>query len=593
LRGLRAAPEGLSGGVSGFGHSRGWWNVDDVPVLWDESRASRFLEKDLETLMDQGHYTRSETDQTFNYLQGPAWERTYRSPAEDLARQLAEFSSPENPITISPELYDPQQIMDLSLGEHTPQFMVNMPGGEFMDPTFGAMRRHGKWEVSDILQAGDEDFFGSNIDLQNRYFSAIDRLQGADPQELMNLYRAMSPEEFDSWIVGNPISSGKFFTDQPTAGYASDFASNQRAELYGPFQVRRGDFYQVGDNEFQTKGHMFYDQVTDPTEPNLVTPDTPLSRGNYTAADESRQRLENARQELIRRFSFGVNPDELSAFFSDLPELPPNAMAGMSAADRVGQVLPEGMWRAGPFNPADFHDMGYSSFQSRIPFLHQGGTPAEAIFSRSPMSLREVLSELGLTNAEELGMWMAERAKYAGEGGFNEAMKGVPMFGAETDLQMKSLFESAQQPSSVVFGPRGLVHGDVRSEYISPKGYDAWNPWEGGIMLPRALEPGATSMAPVWDMSQANLMDIADAVAGSEELTNYVARPHFYANSGPIGWPGLLHEEMRGMNIPMEDRFPWSWGNASHTSYADPRYMHENFKRLARGMASLNIPFQG
>lgn len=610
LRGLRMAPDAISGG-SGFGHSRGWWNVDDVPVLWDEDRAQQFIKRDISQLVKGGYATPEEAHENLSFLQGPAWEQTYRSPAEDLARQLAEFSDPRDPIIIKPDLYDTEQIMDLSLGEHTPQFTVEIPGADFINPTFGASRREGKWNVDDILNAGDPDFFGENTVLQDRYFGAIDRLTGADPEELIAIYRAMSPTEYDNWAVGQEIEGGKFFTDQPTAQYAADFQSHRTGmpELYGPFTARRGDLYQVAPNEYQTRGPMFYDPTYEGQD--LVRPDAPLARAELERQISHASSRYDARQDLIRRFSYGVDPEELSAAFNELPELPQLSNPGAAAVDRVGKDLPGGMYRAGDFDPMDFEDIGYDSFRSRIPFLHQGGVPAEGVFASSPASLREVLETLGMKNASDLGEWMMSRRQEIGVpmdergfGGwqtsnFSKAMEGVPMMSQQSDAILRELWgQTAKGPSSVVLGPRGLVHADVRAEYLAPKGYDAYNPIEGGIMMPRTVV--GHNMTPMWEVptndldyiaDQAEDMDLTESVMGAAGLAPLVARPHFYANGGPMGWPSLLEDELSAFDIPPEDIFPWA--SSGGTSYADPRYMHPQLRKLARMLASMNIPFQG
>lgn len=79
-------------------------------------------------------------------------------------------------------------------------------------PGFTAFaRKAGKWDIDDVIDFMDTDFFRLNDPLQKRYFSTIDALRGVKTDQAIRLYRAMTLDELDAWRMGKTIPSGKFF----------------------------------------------------------------------------------------------------------------------------------------------------------------------------------------------------------------------------------------------------------------------------------------------------------------------------------------------------------------------------------------------
>lgn len=110
------------------------------------------------------------------------------------------------------------------------------------------------YDVDDVLDFGDSDFF-ENDDQAVAYFNLINFIRTGkspskgDPNKFIKLYRGMSNEEFMSWLKGNPISKGKFFTDLPTTEFAQDI-SGQFPELFS-FKVRSDAVRQTSENTYQ------------------------------------------------------------------------------------------------------------------------------------------------------------------------------------------------------------------------------------------------------------------------------------------------------------------------------------------------------
>ena len=112
----------------------------------------------------------------------------------------------------------------------------------------------GKYDVDDILEWGDSDFFINNEE-RNFYFNLIDYIRtGKLPKDrgtkFITLYRGMSSEEYNKWLAGEVIPAGKFFTTKPTSQMAMDI-SGEIPELY---RVRARDdiVSQTSEDVYQT-----------------------------------------------------------------------------------------------------------------------------------------------------------------------------------------------------------------------------------------------------------------------------------------------------------------------------------------------------
>ena len=197
---------------------------------------------------------------------------------------------------VSPQL-DMDQIDVLANPQATfsPNFDVSL-GPEPFAPGFSVWTfADGHVEVEDVLDLGDTDFFpaGPESPLAQNYAKLVDAA-GADPgrPDTVTLYRGMSPAEMDAWKAGEPVPSGKFFTDKPTVNYAQDQAG-VFPELQ-TFEVPRSSVMRTGPNEFQlSQPARLVDGRLAPVSARIV----PVDPGRYPAAEGGHPR------------GWGIGPD--------------------------------------------------------------------------------------------------------------------------------------------------------------------------------------------------------------------------------------------------------------------------------------------
>lgn len=131
--------------------------------------------------------------------------------------------------------------------------LVQFPRGEQgpMEPSFTVFDNGGKYEIDDVLDLGDTDFFADDEEART-YFGMINFLRkGGMPagDKFLTLYRGMSANEFNKWLGGEAIPEGKFFTSSPTAQMAQDIPG-EFPELFR-FRVREDCVYETSSGTYQ------------------------------------------------------------------------------------------------------------------------------------------------------------------------------------------------------------------------------------------------------------------------------------------------------------------------------------------------------
>jgi len=215
----------------------------------------------------------------FEGLQEEAWGTYQDWVNRELPKLQARLNGAQVAgLKITPQL-NPQTDGDMDVAldperaaDSGPDFEVTLPAAEGgMEPSFtvwtypeGANKRHETdedWfeqpegvQVEEVLDITDTDFFpdGPDSDLAGDYARAVDAARGLpDEPGFVTIYRGMSDTEYDAWLEGDEIPTGKWFAGIPTAQFAQDI--NREPPTLRSFRIPRHMLMQTGEHEFQLK----------------------------------------------------------------------------------------------------------------------------------------------------------------------------------------------------------------------------------------------------------------------------------------------------------------------------------------------------
>lgn len=147
--------------------------------------------------------------------------------------------------------------------EPTESAEITFNGGQF-SPSFVIFKYEGKFEIDDVLEAGDEDFFHS-VQIQSDYFNLINELKkpgSTNKGKVLTLYTARPKKDREQFLNTKTLPLNIFLTNDydHAEGISRDLADSQQRDVW---KVRI-------DSRYLTKtldGKIQYFQVTTPNTP--------------------------------------------------------------------------------------------------------------------------------------------------------------------------------------------------------------------------------------------------------------------------------------------------------------------------------------